>query len=436
MLPATARDRCSARAASFATTWERPDHLPTRGAAPAAQRRHSVKFARRGADARAATAERWSKRSASAGTPDGFKLCLHLYAPLPHNDRSVALASHADLTTMSHTLIVLPDDTAKPIIDGLDAAVRSINIRMFLFTDPTLLDTVIAARKRGVHVRVMLNPARRSGESENEASRQVLTAAGVEVRDSSPAFALTHQKSMVIDDAVGYVESLNWETRDLTETRDYAVVTTHAIEVSEMVKCFEADWAQRAFVPDPRSRLIWCPNNGRERIAAFIDSAQETLWLQNERYQDTVIIERLVRAVKRGVRVHIMARPPHTLKKDKLVEGVGGLRIMHDVGAKVHRLKALKLHGKMLLADDSRGIVGSINLSPGSFDARRELAIATDAPHVVKRLVHMSQHDWENSRPLDLSDEGLLADLEKHSAKGVDRLALETHHHHKGHAKS
>jgi len=337
---------------------------------------------------------------------------------------------------MSHTLIVLPDDTAKPIIDGLDAAVRSINIRMFLFTDPTLLDTVIAARKRGVHVRVMLNPARRSGESENEASRQVLTAAGVEVRDSSPAFALTHQKSMVIDDAVGYVESLNWETRDLTETRDYAVVTTHAIEVSEMVKCFEADWAQRAFVPDPRSRLIWCPNNGRERIAAFIDSAQETLWLQNERYQDTVIIERLVRAVKRGVRVHIMARPPHTLKKDKLVEGVGGLRIMHDVGAKVHRLKALKLHGKMLLADDSRGIVGSINLSPGSFDARRELAIATDAPHVVKRLVHMSQHDWENSRPLDLSDEGLLADLEKHSAKGVDRLALETHHHHKGHAKS
>jgi len=336
---------------------------------------------------------------------------------------------------MSHTLIVLPDDTAKPIIDGLDAAVRSINIRMFLFTDPTLLDTVIAARKRGVHVRVMLNPARRSGESENEASRQVLTAAGVEVRDSSPAFALTHQKSMVIDDATGYVESLNWETRDLTETRDYAVVTTHAIEVAEMVKCFDADWTQTAFVPDPQSQLIWCPNNGRERIAAFIDSAKETLWLQNERYQDTVIIERLVRAVKRGVRVHIMARPPHTLKKDKLVEGVGGLRIMHDVGAKVHRLKALKLHGKMLLADDSRAIVGSINLSPGSFDARRELAIETDAPHVVKRIVHVSQHDWENSRPLDLSDEGLLADLEKHAAKGVDRLALDTHRRHKGHTK-
>jgi len=336
---------------------------------------------------------------------------------------------------MSHTLIVLPDDTAKPILDAINAAKRSLNVRMFLFTDPTLLNVVIAAKRRGVHVRVMLNPARRSGESENEASRHTLVGAGIEVRDSSPAFALTHQKSMVIDDAVGFVESLNWETRDLTETRDYAVVTTHKIEVDEMVKSFDADWSQKSFDADPQSRLIWCPNNGRERIAEFIDSAKETLWLQNERYQDTVIIERLVKAVNRGVRVHIMARPPHTLKKDKLVEGVGGLRIMHDVGAKVHRLKGLKLHGKMLLADEARAIVGSINLSPGSFDARRELAIETDAHHVVKRLVQTSHLDWEHSHPLDLTDAGLLADLEKHDAQGADKLAIGAGRDNKGKAK-
>jgi len=323
-------------------------------------------------------------------------------------------------------LIVLPDDTAKPILDALATATRSLNIRMFLFTDPTLLDAVIAAKRRGVHVRVMLNPARRSGESENEQSRKTLLADGIEVRDSSPVFALTHQKSMVIDDATGFVESLNWETRDLTETRDYAVVTTHPTEVAEMVACFDADWHQKKFEPDPTSRLIWCPNNGRERIAAFIDSAKESLWLQNERYQDTVIIERLVRAIRRGVAVHIMARPPHTLKKDKLVEGVGGLRIMHDVGAKVHRLKGLKLHGKMLLADEKRAVVGSINLSPGSFDARRELAIETDAHHVIERLVHTTHHDWEHSRPIDLSDEGLLADLKKRGG-GADRLGIDEH---------
>ena len=329
---------------------------------------------------------------------------------------------------MSHALIVLPDDSATPIVEAINGAKRALQIRMFLFTDPTMLQTVLAAKRRGVKVRVMLNPARRDGTSDNDETRKALVAAGIEVRDSNPDFALTHQKSMVIDESIGFVESLNWETRDLTETRDYAVQTEHNLEVSEMIACFEADWERKKFTPNGESRLIWCPNNGRERIADFIESAKHSLWLQNERYQDTVIIERLVRSMARGVRVHILARPPHTLKKDKLMEGVGGLRIMHDVGAKVHALKGMKLHAKMIVADDKRAVIGSINLAPGSFDARRELAIETDSHHVIKRLVKVAQHDWDNSKPIDLTDAGLLKDLEKRNAAGVgaEKLVLKT----------
>jgi cardiolipin synthase A/B len=321
-------------------------------------------------------------------------------------------------SNMTHSLIVLPDDTVQPILDAVAGAKKSVQIRMFLFTEPALIKAVVDAKHRGIHVRVMLNPARRGGESENEAAKKKLAHEGIEVKDSSPEFELTHQKSMVIDDEIGHVESFNWETKDLTVTRDYAVVTTDKVEVGEMDACFEADWARKPFDPGKSSRLIWCPNNGRERIAEFIDSAKHTLWLQNERYQDTVIIERLVRACNRGVKLHILARPPHTLKKDKLVEGVGGLRIMHDVGAKVHALKGLKLHAKMILADDARAVVGSINLSPGSFDGRRELAIETDASHVVKRLAKTAAKDWENSHKLDLTDEGLIKDLSKRAETG------------------
>ena len=339
---------------------------------------------------------------------------------------------------MPHQLIVLPDDTARPLVDAINRAKRALNIRMFLFTDTTLLDAVIAAQRRSVKVRVMLNPARRSGESENEEARKALTAAGVAVRDSNPAFDITHQKSMVIDNEIGYVESLNWEVRDLTETRDYAVVTDDRLEVAEMVACFDADWEHAEFKPHPESKLIWCPVHGRPRVAGFIDDAKHTLWVQNERYQDTVIIERLVRAVERGVKVHVLARKPHSLKPDKLIEGVGGLRILQDVGAKVHTLKHLKLHGKMLLADGKRAIVGSINLAPGSFDSRRELAIETDHQHTVRRLEKIAAEDWENSHKLDLSDEGLLADLAKRGGEGVDKLVLnegprEDHEKHKGH---
>ena len=121
----------------------------------------------------------------------------------------------------------------------------------------------------------------------------------------------------------------------------------------------------------------------------------------------------------------------HSLKTGKLVEGVEGLRILQDLGAKVHKLKGLKLHGKMMLADGARALIGSINLAPGSFDSRRELAIVVHDEAVVKRLQELVDHDWENSHPLDLSDEGLLADLADEEEEATRELALENNH--KGH---
>jgi phosphatidylserine/phosphatidylglycerophosphate/cardiolipin synthase-like enzyme len=121
-----------------------------------------------------------------------------------------------------------------------------------------------------------------------------------------------------------------------------------------------------------------------------------------------------------------MSRALHKLKKKKLFEGVSGLRIVHDVGAKVRTLKHLKLHGKIMIADDRRAIVGSINLSPGSFDDRRELAIETSSEHVVRRLVETAKHDWKHSRKLPLSDRAVRADLRGHGMKDLSRLALES----------
>jgi cardiolipin synthase A/B len=334
----------------------------------------------------------------------------------------------------SRSLIVMPDDTGKPLVDAIDGARQSIRIKIFLFSDPSLLAAVIAAHRRGVAVRVMLNPARRGGEPENEATRKALEEAGVAVLDTNPAIDLTHEKSMVVDDTTAFIQSLNWETKNLTATRDYAVVTSHRHEVDEVAACFDADWERRDFNPGQDSHLIWCNINGRNRVAQFIDQASSSLFLQNERYQDEVIIERLVRAAARGVKIHILARPAHTLKKGKLVEGVEGLRILHDLGAKVHKLKGLKLHGKMMLADGARALVGSINLAPGSFDTRRELAIVVHDEPLVKRLEQFVHLDWSNSHALDLSDEGLLADLAQEEEEAAQELALDNHHkHHKNH---
>jgi phosphatidylserine/phosphatidylglycerophosphate/cardiolipin synthase-like enzyme len=326
---------------------------------------------------------------------------------------------------MSHrSVIVLPDDSRTPIIKAIENAKKSLRVKMFLFNDSELIDKVIAAKNRGVKVQVILNAARRDGEEENGETHTRLENAGIEVRDGNPLFALTHEKSMVVDDEIAFVKSLNWETKNFVETRDYAIITTKRYEVEEIIACFEADWHRKDFDSGENAHLIWCTGNGRSRIARFIDETQHTLFVQNERFQDMIIIERLVRAMSRGVKVHVMARPPHSLKKDKLIEGVSGLRIMDDVGIKIHKLKQYRLHGKMFLADGSRAIIGSINLTQGSFEDRRELAIEVHDDDVIERLEAIAHHDWKNSHPLDLTDEGLFNDLEFHGEGGAEKLAL------------
>jgi cardiolipin synthase len=254
-----------------------------------------------------------------------------------------------------------------------------------------------------------------------------LKAAAVTVKDSNPCFDVTHEKSMVVDGKTAYIQSLNWEARNLTETRDYAVVTSHAHEVGEVTAGFDADWNRTDFVALEGSNVIWCTGNGRQKICEFIDKTKHSLWLQNERYQDPVVIECLVRAHTRGVKIRVMARPPHKLKKEKLVEGVSGLRVLQDLGVPVHKLKHIKLHGKVMLADDERAIVGSINIAPGSFDSRRELAIEVDDEHIVHRIRRTLEHDWDNSKLLDLSAEGLLKELKDVDPEVAQDLGISRH---------
>jgi len=75
-------------------------------------------------------------------------------------------------------------------------------------------------------------------------------------------------------------------------------------------------------------------------------------------------------------------------------------------------------------ADGVAAIIGSINLAPGSLDSRRELSIEVRNDEVVDRLSAVVRADWEHSRPMDLTDAGLLDDLDEIVAEGSGLLAL------------
>lgn len=317
-----------------------------------------------------------------------------------------------------HSLIVQPDDGIAPILNALEGAKHSLDIKMFQFTDPVLIEAVINAHKRGVKVRVMLNPSRFTGEHDNDEAFELFKNATVPIKDTNPKYPITHEKSMVVDGKQAFIMSLNWAPKYFGLTRDYGLVTNDPAEVSEVAGCFEADWNRVDFTPPPVSNLIWSVGRSRQEVIDFINGAEHSLYIQHEKYVDTPVIEALVHAkMKRGVKVHAMALPVHSLREFYRLDGIAGLRLLEDLGINVHKLHGTHLHAKLILADKHRALLSSFNIYPKCFNERRELGIRFSDPDLIKRLVKIFEKDWESSKRMDLTDEGIQLDLEKSAAK-------------------
>ena len=56
----------------------------------------------------------------------------------------------------------------------------------------------------------------------------------------------------------------------------------------------------------------------------------------------------------------------------------------------------------------------------------RDLGIEVRDENIVDRLNKVAEHDWQHSHPLDLSDAGLLADLEGRVEGSAEILAIDT----------
>ena len=333
-------------------------------------------------------------------------------------------------TDTVHHLIVQPDDGIEPILKTIEKAKKSLDIKMFQFTDPILIQAVIEAHKRGVKVRVMLNPSRFTGEHDNDEAFSMFRDAKVPVEETNPKYPITHEKSMVVDGKQAFIMSLNWAPKYFGLTRDYGLVTNDPAEVAEVAGCFEADWNRTDFPPPLSSNIIWSVGKARQEVIDFINGAKQSLFIQHEKYVDTPVIEALVRSkMKNNVKVHAMALPVHSLRDFYQLDGIAGLRLLEDLGIYVHKLKGTHLHAKLILADESRALLSSFNIYPKCFNERRELGIRFDDKDLIKRLVKIFLLDWENSKRIDLSDEGIQADRDKHAAKELSEQAAHEEKH-------
>ena len=225
-------------------------------------------------------------------------------------------------------VLVEPDDGVLPLLELIGGARRSVYIKQFTFTHPALLQAAIAAHRAGRDVRIMLNPHRSSGDRANDAPFAELEAAGIKMQWSSPTFAVTHEKSMVIDERLALIATFNFCEKYLTLTRDYGLVTDQPEEVAQIRDCFLADWERQRFHPTPASALLWSNQNSRRIMSAFIDGARHTLDIQHPKFVDATILERIVQARRRDVHVRLLCGGRHGISEWDVLDTFASLRVL------------------------------------------------------------------------------------------------------------
>jgi cardiolipin synthase len=307
-------------------------------------------------------------------------------------------------------VIVQPDDGVRPVLALIEQARHSLRIKQFTFSHPTLLDAVIEAHRRGVTVQVMLNPARSSGDRANDATFEALKAAGVDVEWTNPRFAVTHEKSIVIDGERALIATFNLVEKYFTQTRDYGLVISDQTEVREIEACFAADRARGTFHPGEPSALLWSTRNSRRLMSAFIASAKHRLDIQHPKFVDAAILDRISEAAHRGVRVHLLCGGKHGISEWDIIDTFSSLRMLNRLDVKVHKQSKLRLHAKLLIADGCRALVGSMNIDRSAFDLRRELGCVVSDPAAIKRLSGQFASDWDNSGRYEAPDPLLAPD--------------------------
>ncbi len=314
--------------------------------------------------------------------------------------------------------------------EAIREARKTVNLESYIFKNDKagaiFADALIAAAKRGVEVRVMVDA---TGSSRSGPILDRMRKAGVKAYVFHPIrlWSLykigrrTHRKILVVDGAVSFAGGFcigdNWlgDARNPKEWRDMMVQATGPVS-AQMQAIFGEDWtyttgeilAGDKFYPhiekagDTPGQGIKVSRGDSSSLAAMlyyvaIESARKSIHIQNAYFvPDAQIRASLIRAAKRGVDVRVMVPGRHI--DMPLLRMASRLHYgeLLKAGVRILEYNRTMMHNKNAVVDGIFSTVGSINFDARSllqnnedslsfydrdFGARMEATFAEDAKY-------------------------------------------------------
>jgi cardiolipin synthase A/B len=278
---------------------------------------------------------------------------------------------------------------------AIDHARTSIDVSVYVLSDPAIERILVERAQQGIDVRVVLNAAY-EGTSENATAASVLRAGSVHVVWAPPS-QIFHAKYVVIDTSTAYIGTGNFVPTDYSSTRDFWVADTQPADVSAIVATFNGDFDHGGATSHQSSGLVWSPGS-TTALTGLIGTAHHTILVENEEMDSVPIENALISAARRGVVVDLVMTedPDWTAALDRLAAAGVHVRLLSE--------SQIYIHAKVICVDcttmSGTDFIGSENFSTSSLVYNRELGIITATPAAVRAVRAAVDADYALGTPV------------------------------------
>ena len=258
-------------------------------------------------------------------------------------------------------LVIDPAERKAALLGVIGTARRRLILSLFRCDDFSVLDALAAALERGCEVEAILTKRAKGGKKRLKKLWGALEEMGAVVTRYADPVVKYHAKYLVADESTAMITTLNPTRKCFTRTWDAVLLTKDPSVVKGLLTLFKAD---AAGVPLPSRRplgrrLIVGPERSRDEIRALIAGAKHSIRILDHKLSDPDLVALLRDRRNEGVTVSVLGKQP---------------------------MRGLVPHGKMMIIDETRAVLGSTALSTLSLDFRREVSVVIHDPALVKQL--------------------------------------------------
>lgn len=274
-------------------------------------------------------------------------------------------------------LLILPNARElEALIERLEKAKERIWIETYTWTEKTTLSTVIAAKEKGIDVRVILEGNVYQTPRINDSTVQQLKERDIPVVYASDGFSFTHMKLWIID-YTWCISTWNWSYTSFTKNREFIFCSTDISILEALEEIFLSDFKHLppVFLDSwLDSRIGLAPLNLRKFITENLETAKSEVLIYNQTVSDSDIIQRLSAIQKQGLRVEICQSRTSYSEWEYL-------------GLPVYTSNSPYLHAKVFLIDGKDVILGSANMTQNALDNNREIMIKIENNAILYKKI-------------------------------------------------